>query len=81
MKMAECLYGKKLVDSNYTFTKFILDSTTEKMSIFSSILEDVRNTYRLQLKLLRAHSDDQLTIYNFDNGAIKGFQEGSPKNN
>ena len=71
----ELLFGKEIADSNYEFTKLIMESTPEKMSILSSILEDTRNIYSIEMKISRP----RLTLYNFDNGKIKGFQYGSPK--
>ena len=70
-------FGKDSTNSAYEFQKFILEGTPKQLKLLDYIPNTLSTMYRLELK---SGAIKALTMYNFNNGVIKGFQIGDQAN-
>lgn len=72
------LYGEDVLQSDYSFKERILETTPDKVGLFTPRREAVRNAMLLILKGVMMHSAES-GIYRIRVGDFRGFQFGDPR--
>ncbi|MFL6301617.1 MAG: hypothetical protein ACJ71N_13515 [Terriglobales bacterium] len=70
------LYGEKSLDSDYAFTRIMLDATPSQLNLRTPHKDGVRASMLLMMKAIAVPVDSG--IFNVHSGDFKGFQYGDP---
>jgi hypothetical protein len=73
------IYGEEALDSDYSFKRNILETTPNKISVFSSERAAVGQGMLLMIKAIAIPGDPNSGIFEVKNAEFRGFQYGSPK--
>ncbi len=75
---ARQVYGDDAVKSDYDLQRAMLESTPDKVNLFSSRRDVIRNSTLLLLKSLTLPKEAESGMFNISNGRFRGFQIGTP---
>jgi hypothetical protein len=76
-KVAMRMWGERTLESNFTLTKAMLETSPTQMAVFAPRAKVVGLGILLTLKILAAMGGET-GIFAFDTSAIRGFQMGDP---
>jgi hypothetical protein len=76
-KVAMQVWGEKTLESNFTMTKAMLETTPAQMSVFAPRAKVIGPGILLMLKIIYA-AGGETGIFAFDTPTVRGFQMGDP---